>query len=110
MIHDVVQGPKGDKRGAPFGRARINLAKYAGASVGKRLVLTLKGEGAAEGGRPLTAVVTVAAEPTDRETDGSEALDEVAAAAAAADRALAGARAWLSEPECILEQMHARCC
>jgi hypothetical protein len=94
-----VIGPKGEKRGALFGRAQLNLAKYASATVGKRVVVSVAPEGAAvpprsaAGGNaapaPLTAVVTVAAEAADKTPTGSSAaLDEVGAAA---ERALAGA-------------------
>jgi hypothetical protein len=90
VLHEAVSTPKGDKRGAAFGRARLNLSKYASATVGKRVVLTLAAEGPACAGgdkaRAITAVVTVAAEPSDKTPTGSSnALDEVGASAAKAD-------------------------
>ncbi len=90
MLHEAISTPKGDKRGAAFGRARLNLSKYASATVGKRVVLTLAAEGPACAGgdkaRAITAVVTVAAEPSDKTPTGSSnALDEVGASAAKAD-------------------------
>ncbi len=96
VLHEAVSTPKGDKRGASFGRAKLNLAKYAAAHVGKRVALTLTKEGvaAADAARPLSAIVTVAVESADKDPDESpEALlDEAAAAAAAADKAFRGAR------------------
>ena len=88
----VTQTPKGDKRGDVFGRAKLNLAKYAAATTGKRVVLTITPEGAAaaqDKGRNITVVVTVAAESSDAHSSTELAgLD----ATSAADKALAGAK------------------
>jgi len=96
VLHSVSSGPKGEKRGPAFGRASLNLAAYAAATVGKRVVLTLAPEGAATNealrGRALTAVVTVAAEPAGR-SEHSVQDDGVGAAGHAADLALADADA-----------------
>jgi len=83
----MTPGPKGDKRSEVFGKAKLNLAKYAGASTGKRVVLTITPEGSAvqDKGRNITVVITVAAESSHSGTEMA-ALD----AKSAADRALAG--------------------
>ena len=89
----MTQTPKGDKRGDVFGRAKLNLAKYAAATTGKRVVLTITPEGAAaaqDKGRNITVVVTVAAESSDAHSSTELAgLD----ATSAADKALAGGHA-----------------
>ena len=86
----MTQTPKGDKRGDVFGRAKLNLAKYAAATTGKRVVLTITPEGAASAqdkGRNITVVVTVAVESSDAHSSTELAgLD----AKSAADKALAG--------------------
>lgn len=91
----MSSGPKGEKRGPAFGRASLNLAAYATATVGKRVVLTLAPEGAATNeslrGRALTAVVTVAAEPSDASVHVVD--DGVGSSGHAADLALADADA-----------------
>jgi hypothetical protein len=83
----MTPGPKGDKRSEVFGKAKLNLAKYASATTGKRVVLTITPEGSAvqDKGRNITVVITVAAESSHSGTEMA-ALD----AKSAADRALAG--------------------
>ncbi len=108
MLHEAITSSRGDKRGAPFARGAINLAKYAGATVGKRVVLALVPEGKALSGDDketaarITAVVTVAAEPADKTpTSSSAALDEMGAAAERSKGAMHRMCLCVSRNECI---------
>ena len=86
----MMQTSKGDKRGDVFGRAKLNLAKYAAATTGKRVVLTITPEGGAaaqDKGRNITVVITVAAESSD-----AHSSTELAGRDGAADKALAGGK------------------
>jgi len=65
---------------AAIAGGRLDLSRYAHAKVGKRVVLTLDPP-AGSGGRPVTAVVTVAAEPAGKADGGEDSQHNDAAEA-----------------------------